>query len=109
MPDHPDKFSCKRCGRCCRVHVPVTDVDILRWSVQSRDDILMRLSERNRFIRPIVRGEEACCPFLAKRPGDDIYVCRIYRTRPQACIEFPHTPSHAGRMGCRGLEKTEHS
>jgi Fe-S-cluster containining protein len=67
----------------------------------------MRVSDRNRFIRPLDRGDESHCPFLAKRPDEDIYHCRIYRTRPQACVVFPHSQDHAARIGCRGIGETD--
>jgi Fe-S-cluster containining protein len=82
-------------------------MDILRWSVQLREDILMRVSERNRFIRPLVREDETQCPFLAKKADEDIYACRIHRTRPQACAGFPMSRALAKRVGCRGIEPAQ--
>lgn len=66
----------------------------------------MRVSERNRFIRPLVMDGEIHCPFLMKRPKDDTHACRIYSTRPHACNAFPYSPEQAKRIGCRGFEET---
>jgi Fe-S-cluster containining protein len=103
MPSPPDGFRCKQCGACCRAYVPVTEQDILRWAIESRDDILRWVSAADCLIHPVIEQGIARCPFL-KSAHHGVYVCRIHSTKPAACSRFPRSRQEAERVGCRGYE-----
>ncbi len=83
------RIDCTRCANCCKTIQPgFTDEDIARIAAH------LGMSEET-FIAAYLeidpeegnhRTKAAPCPFLG---GDDR--CTIYRVRPQACQEFPHT------------------
>ena len=107
LHSHPDSFKCKRCGRCCRVYVPVTEQDTLRWAVEYRDDVLRWISMHDLLIHLVTKEGAVRCPFLRKLPDEGVCVCRIYDTRPEACAKFPMSRRQAERIGCPGVEQTE--
>ena len=86
---------CTQCGECCKKYgwrLEATPLDIARWTLDRREDILSRVG--------IVRegGEVSCgvlwvnpdggrvsvCPFLELR-SDRKYYCGIQETKPEAC------------------------
>lgn len=91
------QFKCKRCGKCCALVIPVTEQDIIRWAIQSREDILRHVSPRDH----LLRQEDERCPFLTQSPQGTC-TCRIYRIRPSACARFPLSKEQAKRIGCSG-------
>lgn len=105
MPDHPPGYHCVGCGACCRAYIQVTEGDLLRWAAQGRRDIMRTVSSVEGWIEPLTRGGDPACPFLEDglRPGT--YICRIYKTRPEACRRFPASRAQAERVGCRGLDE----
>lgn len=107
MSVHPDGFQCKRCGACCRAYVPVTERDIMRWAIASREDILQRVSASDGFIRPVEEDGVARCPLLKCLPDGRTHVCRIYDLRPEACARFPASLQEAERIGCPGIAPAE--
>jgi Fe-S-cluster containining protein len=104
MPAYPQGFHCVGCGACCRAYVQVTEGDLVRWAAQGRRDILRCVAPVERWIEPVTRGRLPACPFLREAPGQGIYRCRIYDTRPEACRRFPASSAQAERIGCQGLE-----
>jgi Fe-S-cluster containining protein len=108
MPVHPNGFSCKQCGACCRAYVQVTESDLLRWAAGFREDVLAWVSPEEGLIHPLEESEGARCPFLERLTGAgdlrERYVCRIHDTRPDACRRFPASREQAARVGCIGLE-----
>lgn len=83
--EHTD---CLQCANCCKTTGPLfTDADVVRISKYLRlkpqkfiDDYL-RIDEENDYVL-----RQLPCTFL----GADNY-CSIYKVRPKACREFPHT------------------
>lgn len=88
---HEEVFSginCLDCGNCCKTLGPrLTDADIRRISaslkVKSSDLIsnYLHLDEDNDYV-----FRQMPCPFL-----ETDNFCRIYKNRPRACSEYPHT------------------
>jgi Fe-S-cluster containining protein len=88
---------CIQCGTCCKrygMKLEATALDIARWRLEKRDDILAH-------VKIEFRGEEAIggrlwidkdgnaakeCPFLALR--DDKYYCEIQDTKPEVCTWY---------------------
>jgi Fe-S-cluster containining protein len=103
VPDHPQGFSCVRCGACCRAYVQVTERDLIRWASLGRRDILDRVAPAEGWIEPVTRGEMSACPFLHAGPEPGVYRCRIYDMRPEACRAFPASTAQAERIGCGGV------
>ncbi|MDD2637246.1 MAG: YkgJ family cysteine cluster protein [Bacteroidales bacterium] len=83
-----EHIDCLECANCCRSLGPrLTDVDITRLSTHLK----LKTSD---FIRQYLKIDEdkdyifktMPCPFLM----DDNY-CMVYKSRPKACREYPHT------------------
>lgn len=86
---------CVQCGACCRKYgwrLEATPLDIARWTLDGRDDILSRVGiERDNgevagcvlWVSP--DGSRAgACPFLELR-ADGKYYCGIQETKPEVC------------------------
>lgn len=83
-----DEIDCLTCANCCKTTGPLfTEKDIDRISSH------LKMSA-GKFIDQFLQKDEDSdwvlqslpCPFL----GSDNY-CSIYKVRPKACAEFPHT------------------
>lgn len=88
---HDESFEhidCLKCGNCCRSISPIIiDKDIDRISKH----LQIKPSEfAEKYLEQDDAGvygfNQTPCPFL----GDDNY-CAIYKLRPRACAEYPHT------------------
>lgn len=86
----PSRFSCEKCGACCRWpgYVLLSDGDIARLAA------FLGLSERsfverharlasNRAALSLIEREDGACEFLQ---GDH---CAVYDARPDQCRSFP--------------------
>ena len=88
---HDEEFQrtdCLNCANCCKTTGPLfTDKDIMRiakffkMKEQQFIETYLRIDEDNDYVLQSVP-----CAFL----GVDNY-CSIYKVRPKACREFPHT------------------
>lgn len=88
---HDEEFSrtdCLECANCCKTTGPLfTNKDIERISKHLRlkpgqfIEQYLKMDEDNDYVL-----QEVPCPFL----GSDNY-CSIYKVRPKACAEYPHT------------------
>lgn len=88
---HDEEFAetdCLKCANCCKTTGPLfTDRDITRIAKYFKMkesqfiETYLRLDEENDYVL-----QEVPCTFL----GADNY-CMIYKVRPKACAEFPHT------------------
>lgn len=88
---HDNQFSktdCLQCANCCKTTGPLfTSADIeriakhLRLKPSAFIDAYLRVDEEGDYVLKTVP-----CTFL----GADNY-CSIYKVRPKACREFPHT------------------
>ncbi len=83
-----ERTDCLTCANCCKTTGPLfTDRDVERISKyfkmkpQQFIESYLRVDEDNDYVLQSVP-----CTFL----GDDNY-CSIYKVRPKACREFPHT------------------
>ena len=83
-----ETFDCLECANCCKSLGPrLTNVDIERLSEHLKIktslffDKYIRVDEDNDFV-----FKSMPCPFLL----DDNY-CSVYKSRPKACREYPHT------------------
>ncbi len=88
---------CVQCGACCKrygMRLEATPLDIARWRLEKRDDILARVGIE-------FKGDEAVggrlwvdedgngareCPFLLLR--DNKYYCGIQDTKPEVCTWY---------------------
>ncbi len=82
------RISCLECANCCKTISPaVTDKDIeriakfLKIRPASLTEKYFHLDNDNDYV-----FNDTPCPFL----NEDRY-CRIYKIRPKACYEYPHT------------------
>lgn len=82
------RMDCLECGNCCQSISPAVndkDIDrIARFLKKKPSEVLIqyfKLDEEGDYIFP-----SQPCPFL----GADNY-CSIYKVRPKACREYPHT------------------
>ncbi|WP_422860786.1 YkgJ family cysteine cluster protein [Flagellimonas sp. S174] len=88
---HEEEFrrtDCLDCGNCCKTTGPLfTQADIeriakhLKMRPSKFIDEYLRVDEENDYVL-----QQVPCAFL----GSDNY-CSIYKVRPKACREFPHT------------------
>jgi Fe-S-cluster containining protein len=86
---------CTQCGECCKKYgwrLEATPLDIARWTIDRRSDILSRVGIHKE------GGEVSCgtlwvnpdgsrvseCPFLDLR-ADGKYYCGIQETKPEVC------------------------
>ena len=83
-----EKIDCLDCGNCCKTTSPifiVKDIERIAKHLRMKPSAFMeqylRFDEDNHYVL-----KEAPCPFL----GEDNY-CGIYKVRPRACSEYPHT------------------
>ena len=88
---HEEEFSrtdCLECANCCKTTGPLfTDSDIVRIAKFLREkpqqfiENYLRIDEEGDYVL-----KQVPCAFL----GADNY-CSIYKVRPKACREYPHT------------------
>jgi Fe-S-cluster containining protein len=110
-----DGFTCKQCGRCCRLlgieyDLYVDQEDVRRWEREGRDDILAWVAPAvyhyGEYDFPVDpdTGDEVVgtCPFLIRDPRQGVARCRIHDTRPRDCGLFPRSREDAARIGCPG-------
>ncbi|MDR2009719.1 MAG: YkgJ family cysteine cluster protein [Bacteroidales bacterium] len=83
-----DNIDCLDCANCCKTLGPrLTNIDIERLSefLKIKTSIFferyIRIDEDNDYV-----FKSMPCPFLQ----DDNY-CIVYKSRPRACREYPHT------------------
>lgn len=87
---------CTQCGSCCRkygMRLEASPLDIARWRLEDRSDILAHVGTE------YLGGEVVCgqlwvddagnrlkeCPFLELR-GDGKYYCGIQGSKPEVCV-----------------------
>jgi Fe-S-cluster containining protein len=105
-----DRFSCQRCGHCCRTlsfHAECDLEDIERWRQAGRDDVLAWVGGGGDgpgmlWVRPGTGLLTEECPWLVADP-DGRYTCTIHGLKPNLCREFPGSSKHARLTGCPGL------
>ncbi len=100
---------CNSCGKCCLKYSAgsglgtATDKDIARWI--DRPDILEYIDfTRDLWVSPITGDETSRCPWLRKLPNKNIYKCKIYDVRPDACRAYPVNREQMQRDRCEMLE-----
>jgi len=89
------RFSCKRCGNCCRGepgYVWVTTRDIVKMAVELE-------MKPEKFARLYVRVVDGGYSLTELANGDCIMWeagvgCRVYRSRPIQCRTFPFWPEY---------------
>lgn len=82
------RIDCLDCANCCKSLGPrVSDIDIkrlashLKMKESAFIESYLRIDEDNDYVFKTMP-----CPFLM----DDNY-CMVYKSRPKACREYPHT------------------
>ncbi len=84
------KFSCKRCGNCCRVpgfvHISKTEGKrIAEFLKLDFLDFKKKYTEWILFVGRVLKGnEDSSCIFLKDNS------CMIYPVRPEQCRTFPY-------------------
>ena len=93
--DIPEKFSCKRCGACCRwegaVKVEEDEVDaiaaFLNMSVEEFLEQHTRLTPDRQHLS-LLEKENGECEYLITAP-DGLPGCAIEVVKPRQCRDFP--------------------
>jgi Fe-S-cluster containining protein len=107
-----EKFECIQCGHCCldlsdAFQTSVPETDVLRWELENRYDILECVDTfaglNDIWISPKTCEPVYRCPWLRKLPKKDKYICRIHKTKPKHCRNFPKSKRHALENGCKGF------
>ncbi len=84
-----EKTDCLTCGNCCKTTSPIfTEKDIERISKHLKmkvRDFVSQYLERD--IDDFMVLKSSPCTFLDERDNS----CFIYKVRPKACAEYPHT------------------
>ena len=88
---HDDIFdieSCLKCANCCKTIGPTlydTDIERMAKSLKMKSSVFI-----NQYIKKDEDNDYVFntkpCPFL-----DENNYCKIYKYRPKACREYPHT------------------
>ena len=108
-------FVCSQCGRCCltlnyQEGCRVTDYQL--WQDLGRTDILdwvgtIKQNEQvtacRIWIKPGTNDFAETCPWLARSPDPNRYVCTIHDVRPTICRQYPGSRKHARMTGCGGV------
>jgi hypothetical protein len=83
-----EEIDCLKCANCCKILGPkLTDKDIERLSrylkIKPSDffENYLRIDEDNDYVFKVMP-----CPFLLTEN-----YCSVYKVRPKACKEYPHT------------------
>lgn len=97
------RFSCRRCGRCCRDHGVESYVFLHRGDVEALAAHL-GMDEQAVAAAYLVDVEGFLC--LANHDGDCIFFdpgkgCRVYRARPVQCRAWPFWPENLERWAWR--------
>ena len=88
------KEVCIRCGKCCAelcATFGATNEDIKRWKKEGRNDILELIDDFTQDVWITTEGAEAYgrCPWLRKVNNQNIYSCRLQKTKPEVCRQYP--------------------
>ncbi|MFW6449753.1 MAG: YkgJ family cysteine cluster protein [Nanoarchaeota archaeon] len=82
------RFSCKRCGGCCKLRVNLTNKD------------KQRLKEYKKYFEGFfLKRINGWCPFLEIKSGKA--TCRIYSIRPDICRKWPNKK----KLGLKAYDK----
>jgi Fe-S-cluster containining protein len=107
-------FVCCQCGRCCltlNYHDGCSVADVQRWQDLGRTDILdwvgtikqdEQVTACRIWIKPGTNDFAETCPWLARSPDPNRYVCTIHDVRPTICRQYPGSRKHARMTGCAG-------
>lgn len=95
MPASPEKFTCTRCGNCCRgagyVYVSADEVDrMAEWLDVPRDEFLGTYCETHRGQLVLKSLANTDCVFLEDN------LCRVHDVKPDQCRKWPFWRSVAG-------------
>lgn len=108
-------FKCKQCGNCC-IRLPdaychtVNNKQIEKWKKEGREDILEWVVKTgvkiyDVWVSPTTGEDVNRCPWLRKLPGKEKYICRIQKTKPVICKDYPWSKEIAIKDGCKGFEE----
>ncbi len=88
---------CSPCIRCCQGQlIKITEEDILRWKREQRYDILLCMETWTDGIPFLIQKKDKTeCTFLTDKG------CSIHETRPEICVKFPASYTHAKEMDCK--------
>ncbi len=113
----PQGFRCKRCGHCCieleTASLPCSKDDYRRWKNEGREDILAWVGAiapggtilmLEMWVNPETGRTPRHCPWVGQESRDGAYTCRIHKTKPLVCAEYPVSEQHARHTGCPGIE-----
>lgn len=112
-----EDFHCRQCGQCCQAldyHNELAEEDVARWRELGRTDILdwvgvFKTAAGEKTYRiwmtPGTMQLAETCPFLKKRPSENLWDCRIHDVKPGICSQYPVTRKHGIMTGCPGFGK----
>ena len=108
---------CTQCGRCCTNSdfmgsLMASGDDVKRRRVEERGDILSWVRVLggkddpwgDLWLSPRTDNEAQRCPFVRKIRGQERYSCRIYKTRPEVCRQYPVAVDHMQSVRCEMLD-----
>ena len=110
-----EEFSCRLCGRCCRMldyRTECTPADVAVWEAAGRTDILRWVAPIRKkqivvgysiWVRPGTRQFAETCPWLTRGDRPDRWICSIQEIKPAICRQYPGTRKHARMTGCPGI------
>jgi Fe-S-cluster containining protein len=113
-----EDFACRQCGKCCQkldYHNEVTGDDVAFWERKGRSDVLEWVGAYKKdgqetvyriWVRPGTRTFAETCPFLQKKPDENIWICRIHDVKPHICRDYPVSRKHAVMTRCPGFDPT---
>ena len=111
------EFTCKQCGNCCLTLIyfdSLTTEDVDTWKRAGRKDILEWVGVFPKddqepvyrvWMKPGTREFVQGCPFLQKKPHENLWFCRIQDVKPKFCRQYPLSRKHAIMTGCPGFKK----
>ncbi len=111
-PEHTGTDSivrdCNQCGKCCTRYgggggLAATASEIDWWETY-RPDIASYVRGGEIWISPVTGKQMMRCPWLRKLPGQNKFICRIYKNRPDDCKHYPVTIDQMVVDECEMLE-----
>jgi len=90
------KFKCQRCGRCCKLKVPLKEKDIKRLESSGKKDFVVRSFTGRKFMKRI----NGYCKFLEFEKG--LARCTVNDVKPEICASWPIHKGFPGTLAdCR--------
>ncbi len=101
---------CNLCGKCCTKYsnggLSASQSEIEYWEI-FRPDIVKFVTNGEIWIDPDTGEKIERCPWLQKRPDQEVYSCAIYNDRPNDCKYYPVTIEQMIADECEMLQTND--